>query len=146
MKIVILILLTLNLLYAVPAYSKFREFKHADGTVFIAKAQGNQYLNWIETVDGEILKYNEDSQNFEYANIQENFLKPSGIRYESNNSKIQKSSGRIKTIEKIDVYKLWTEKQNIHRMSLDKKEISHFPPLLKTDHVTFTPISSSINN
>ena len=90
-------------IFGAPAYNKLREFKHSDGTTFMARGQGNQHLNWIETEDGEILVYNKESKNFDYAYIYNNRLEPSGLKYETNIS--------IPGVNKEAVYKLWSERQ-----------------------------------
>jgi len=54
-------------LYSAPAYSHLKEFKNADGSTFYAIPKGNHHLNWIETPKGEILKYNNKTKNFEFA-------------------------------------------------------------------------------
>jgi len=116
MKIVLLVLLTMSQLLSAPAYSKTREFKNADGSTFIAKARGNQHLNWIETVDGEILKYNVETKNYEYAKIQDRSLKASGVKYENNNSIRARSIGRVNKIEKDELGELWQERQKEHHL------------------------------
>lgn len=111
MKILLLLSLASALLFGAPAYDTLREFTNADGTTFMAKAQGNQHLNWIQTQDGEILKYNEESKNFEYAEIKENMLKPSGAKYEKNDSKRARALHQINKIDKSELSKLWSQRQ-----------------------------------
>ena len=101
--ITILILITTYLLSA-PAFNKLRAFKDADGSIFYARAQGDQYLNWIETQDGTILKYNIKSKHFEYAKIEGNQLKASGTNYKL------KEKITIKRVDKSRLYKLWNNK------------------------------------
>lgn len=111
MKTLLLLSLASALLFAAPAFDDLREFKNADGTTFMAKGQGNQHLNWIETQDGEILRYNEATKDFEYAQIKEDTLEPSGIKYE--NSPLRKASAlqRVNRLDKADLSKLWGERQ-----------------------------------
>ena len=111
MKILLIFLILIANLYSAPAYNKTREFKQADGTTFEAKAFGNQHLNWIQTSDGEILKYNSKNKNFEYATIKENRLTESGVRYERGNSIRARSIGKVNKIDKEQLYKLWSKKQ-----------------------------------
>jgi len=111
MKHLVLSLIIVSSLFSAPAFQKMREFKNADGTTFKAKAQGNQYLNWIETVTGEILKYNSESKNFEYAKIEGDILKASGARYEKKNSKRARSLAHITKIKNQDIYKLWKKRK-----------------------------------
>ena len=111
MKYIILVLLSISILNAAPAFNKLREFKNSDGTSFMAKAKGNQHLNWIQTEDGEVLRYNQKSGNFEYAEIIDESLKPSGMKYEKNNSKRSRAKAHINKIKNEDIHKLWVEKQ-----------------------------------
>ena len=116
MKILLLFLLTLSQLFSAPAYAKIREFKNQDGTTFMAKGQGNQHLNWIETEDGEILKYNQKTKNYEYAKIENRSLQASGVKYEKNNSIRARSIGRVKKINSSELGALWQERQKAHHL------------------------------
>jgi len=106
MKYIVLFLLITSHLLSAPAFSKMREFKNADGTTFLAKAKGNHHLNWIQTKDGEILKYNKETKNYEYAKIKGTTLKASGVRYEKSNSKRARSLGHINKVFVSDIYRL----------------------------------------
>lgn len=111
MKTLFLLLFFSALLFSAPAFDAMREFTNADGTTFMAKAQGNQHLNWIQTQDGEILKYNEVTQNFEYAKIENNALVTSGVKYEKENSKRARTLQQINKIDKKELSKLWSQRQ-----------------------------------
>jgi len=113
MKYIILITLLFLQLYSAPARGGIREFIQADGSTFKAKAKGNQHLNWIESEDGEILKYNKMTNNYEFAEIKSKHLLPSGQKYikQDTNSDRQSPSLNIKKIDKFKVYELWQQKQ-----------------------------------
>ena len=111
MKILLIFLLFLTQIFAAPAYNKMRDFTQADGTTFKARGMGNQHLNWIETEDGEVLRYNQSSKNFEYATIKNNSLRASGTRYETNSSKRAASRSQIDQVDKKNVYDLWSQKR-----------------------------------
>ncbi|MBU1657476.1 hypothetical protein KKG72_00275 [bacterium] len=111
MKFLLIFSLFVCQLFSAQAYGKLREFQNADGTTFKAKACGNQHLNWLQTQDGEIVKHNPKSRNFEYAHIKNNTLEASGERYEKNNSKRSKTLKDAKKLNNEEVYKLWNEKQ-----------------------------------
>jgi hypothetical protein len=111
MKTLLLLFLASALLFGAPAFNALREFTNADGTTFMAKAGGNQHLNWIQTQDGEILKYNETSKNFEYAKIENNALVACGVKYEKNDSKRARALHQINKIEKKELSQLWKERQ-----------------------------------
>jgi len=111
MKYFLLFFLLLNTLQAAPAFDKMREFKQADGTTFSAKGQGNQHLNWIETKNGDILRYNQESKNYEYAVIQDNTLKASGEKYQDSHALKAKSFKRKIKLSKDTLYDLWAKKR-----------------------------------
>ncbi len=111
MKTITLLILTFTLLLSAPALNKTKEFKNSDGTTFKAKSVGNHHLNWIETEDGEVLKYNSKSKNYEYGEIKNSALKASGAKYEKENSKRARSRGHINKINKDELYNLWTKKR-----------------------------------
>ncbi|MBA3025692.1 MAG: hypothetical protein FP820_04695 [Sulfurimonas sp.] len=111
MKTLLLFLFSSALLFSAPAYDAVREFTNADGTTFMAKGQGNQHLHWIQTQDGEILKYNEVTKNFEYAKIENNALVPSGVKYEKNDSKRARALHQINKLDKSELSKLWGQRQ-----------------------------------
>jgi len=111
MKYLLLFVLLSTYLFSAPAFNKTREFRQADGTSFVAKAKGDSYLNWIETMDGEILKYNSKSKNFEHAKINNSRLEASGEKYEKKSSTRTSSSKRVNRLNIDDVYKLWQVKR-----------------------------------
>lgn len=114
MKIFLLFLLIFSQLLSAPAFTKLREFKNADGETFMAKAQGNQHLNWIQTQDGEILKYNLQTKNYEYAKIKNKRLKASGIKYKQNKFTRAGSFREISKVDSQDLSQLWQERQKEH--------------------------------
>jgi hypothetical protein len=111
MKTLLLLLLCFTFGFSAPAFNALREFTNADGTTFMAKSQGNQHLNWIQTQDGEILKYNQSTKNFEYAKIENDALVSSGVRYEKDNSQKARALHQINKIDKKELSKLWGQKQ-----------------------------------
>ena len=115
-KLSLFVLLASTILLSAPTRSVEREFIQADGTTFKAKSFGNQHLNWIETKDGEILKYNKKSKNFEYAKIKDSALKASGQRFEKNNSKRARSLAHINKVKKKELYELWAKKRKEERL------------------------------
>ncbi len=111
MRFLLLFFLLYSQIFGAMAYNKLREFKQNDGSTFEAKAFGNQHLNWIETTDGAILKYNQENKNFEYAIIENNQLKSSGVKYEKNDSIRARSLANIQKLNKDELFKLWGQKQ-----------------------------------
>jgi len=111
MKLLMIFLLVCTYIFGAPAFNKTREFTQADGTTFTARAYGDRHLNWIQTTDGEILKYNSLTKNFEYAKINNDKLVGTGVKYIKNNSRRTRSLGHVNKLEIKDVYKLWSEKR-----------------------------------
>ena len=101
MKYIVIISILLSSLHAAPAYNAKRVFKQADGEEFTARARGNHHLNWIEDENGEILKYNPETNNYEYAVVKDTQLKASGYRYKKQNMKKSISKNK-RDVEKID--------------------------------------------
>lgn len=110
MKTLFFLLFSSALLFSAPALDALREFTNADGTTFMAKAQGNQHLNWVQTQDGEILKYNQTTKNFEYAKIEKDALTASGVKYEKENSMRARALHQINKIDKKALSNLWNQK------------------------------------
>jgi len=69
MKNLIVIALLSTSLFAAPAYQGKRTFKNSDHTSFVGSQKGDEHLNWIEDRNGNIIKYNRDTKNYEYAKI-----------------------------------------------------------------------------
>ena len=111
MKILSIFLLMSTILLGAPAFDRLKEFKQADGTTFLAKGQGNHHLNWIETQDGDILKYNEESKNFDYATIEKNNLKASGEKFEKQSLRRAKSLNQVQKTDKKSIHELWSKKR-----------------------------------
>ncbi len=111
MKRALLFLLLASQLFSAPALDRMRKFTNSDGSTFMAKGQGNQHLNWIKTEDGEILKYSKENKSFEYAVIEENALRASGVKYKRNDSKRARSLGRVERVKEVDLFKLYQSKQ-----------------------------------
>lgn len=122
MKFLLLITIICFEIFAAPAYNKLREFKQADGSTFTARAYGNQHLNWVQSEDGEILKYNKNSNDFEYAEIKEQSLKASGTRYEKSDSRKVRAQTKIDKIDKKSLNELWSQKQ---KLSHKRKALSN---------------------
>lgn len=106
MKYILSLLLSITL-FAAPAYNELRTFTNSDGTTFQGRAYGNQHLNWVQSKDGEVLKFSEKSQDFEYAKKHNGRLIPSGAKYENNNSIRIRSIHHINKITDKDLQELW---------------------------------------
>jgi len=116
MKYLLILTIFLSLLEAAPARGGERVFEQKNGVTFTGQARGNERLNWIESSDGEILKYNPATKNYELAEIKDNQLKASGIKYEDGIKKAK--SLKNKKIKNEDLYNLWNQKEKIHRLKM----------------------------
>jgi len=117
MKLFLLFSLVFTYAFGAPALNTLREFTQSDGTKFMARAYGDHHQNWIKTVDDEILKYNTQTNNFEYAEIKDNKLQKSGTVYQKNNSKRARSLGKVNKLNIEDVHNLWMEKRRSGKYS-----------------------------
>jgi len=110
MKIVVLIALVVEL-FGAPAFDGWRVFYNSDGTSFEAKPQGDHYLHWLQTKDGSIVKYNQQTKNFEYGVIKNNNLVTSGEVYRGVKKApaFQKEALKIQTEQLFDLWRLKRE-------------------------------------
>ena len=119
MKYILILIGLISIIQAAPARNGDRVFKQENGVTFVGQAKGNQHLNWIESSDGEILKYNSATKNYELAEIKNDNLKPSGVKYEDG---IKKSrSLKLVKLKNEDVYKLFSQKRKAHRLKMKYK-------------------------
>ncbi|MBE0498215.1 MAG: hypothetical protein IBX43_03125 [Campylobacterales bacterium] len=110
LRCLLLVLFATLHLAAAPAFQEVRDFKQEDGSSFSARLQGDEYLNWIETSDEEILLFNKQSKQYEYATIKEGKLLPSGQKF-APASQNKKSAPLGKSIQKKELLELWKKKR-----------------------------------
>jgi len=115
MKILLLLLFIFGNLFSAPAYNAKRIFTQANGEEFQARSKGNHHLNWIEDENGEILKYNAQTKNYEYAVIEDIHLKASGEKYQKQNL-IQSQSRSLRRTPRID-------KKSLNALYLKRKSL-----------------------
>ncbi len=97
MKSIFVLLTVFATLFAAPALDKERTLIQSEGTTFKAKAYGDEYLHFFKTKNGDILVYNPKTKNYDYAEIKNDRLAPSGIAYKPQNTKSRKSVAKAKT-------------------------------------------------
>jgi hypothetical protein len=73
-KIVKAIALTLTLSatqigFAMPAYHGDINFDQADGSQFAGNLKGDEWFNWVEDKNQNIIQYNKQSDNYEYSKL-----------------------------------------------------------------------------
>lgn len=113
MKVVVLAVLFSLVLLAAPAREREHKFMQSSSETFVAKVRGDEHLHWIETPNSDILIYNKQSGNYDYAVIEGEELKPSNRAY-------KKGERRVRSI-KADVLELWSKKKKNARLHLHRK-------------------------
>lgn len=119
MSSILLFLLSSSFLVAAPAFQGEQTFYQNDGTYFSAYVQGDEYLNWIETDNEDILLFNKKNNQYEHAVIINNKLNPSGKKYIMHSSK-KNSFNNENNVTKDQLRKLWRIKR---LKDLSKKKI-----------------------
>jgi hypothetical protein len=116
LKLLLVTSIMISTLYSAPAFHGKRVYTQNDGTQFTGQLKGDEYLHWIESDDGTILRYNSKSKNFDYAKIESNELSPSGVVFQKKSAKksrslqeLDNSSDNV-THEKLS--KLWNQKRD----------------------------------
>jgi len=104
-----------TLTYAAPAVTGDIEFEQKDGSTFQAQLKGDEWFNWIEDKKDNIIIYNKQSKNYEYAQLTESngetYLIPSG-------KKVDVSKNNPTNINKDTLAQIWKQK---------KEKASNFP-------------------
>ena len=105
-KILLIIVSYQNLLSA-PAIPNLLEVKQPNGKKFFAYLKGDEFFNWWESKNGDILIRNIETGFLEFAQIKKinnvEFFLTTGIKYFSN-KKLPKT---FKTISKSQIYNFW---------------------------------------
>lgn len=113
MKNIILIIILTILGYAIPAYNGDMEFKQKDGFTFFGNLKGDEYFSWVEDEQGNVIKYNNNSKNYEYAKLEDANgtieLVPSGLAVSDVSSSSRSSSAEL--IDKKTLSKIWQKKR-----------------------------------
>ncbi len=93
---------------AAPAFSRERTFVQPDGSTFIGKVRGDEYLHWIETKDGDIVLYNKKTKRYESAQITADDLRPDGTMYRPG---VKKARQLYRNDRHQAIYELWKKKR-----------------------------------
>ena len=107
--------------FSAPAFKGEMKFKQEDNSTFTGELKGDEWFSWVEDKDGNIIKYNFESKDYEYAQIAINNgvadLVPSGSKVieekDDNGSANLSASSPIQAI-KIDkkiLAKIWDRKR-----------------------------------
>lgn len=69
MKITLIIAIFSSLIMASSAKPGTMKFKNGDSTTFEGSLHGDEHMHWVEDKNGNIVKYNFTTKNYEYAKI-----------------------------------------------------------------------------
>lgn len=115
---VILFVSMITFAFSAPAYKGSIKFQQNDGSTFSGKLKGDEWFNWIEDKQGDIIKYNKKSKNYEYAMIKEVNgtldLVPSNIKVGNKPKQLGNIDSTIPGLLKIDkktLEKIWKQKK-----------------------------------
>ena len=110
LKSLLLFLLLITNIFAAPAFHGEQSFKQNDGTSFLGTLRGDEYLNWIQSDNGDVLLYNKKSKQYEYAIIKNDNLEPSGYKFNSQQA-LKKSPAFLLKVEKKSLLELYRIKK-----------------------------------
>ena len=116
----------LNLM-AVPAAPFLITFAQPDGSTFQAHHKGDEYFNWIETENKQVLVQSKASGYFEFALLKRDdknllVLAPSGTRYVEGSKSALRSESNPPNISREQVGKIWQSRIEA------KRNIKLLPP------------------
>ena len=115
MKKLLMLIAISSLGFAAPAYHGEIEFNQDDGSKFSGHLKGDEYFSWVEDKQGNIIKFNKVSKNYEYAKVKINQgkaeLVPAGIKVNKNGA-LFSSSGIGQSVSKEKLFEIWTRKKD----------------------------------
>ena len=113
MKYIIIWFASIELIVSAPAMIDEIEFSQSDGSSFTGHLRGDEYMHWEENKNGDILVYNKETKNYDYAIIKKvdnkDILVASGTPYKNQN--FTSRSRQIPKITKTTIQKMWREKR-----------------------------------
>ena len=126
MTIGLLACFAMNLM-AVPAAPFLITFAQPDGSTFQAHLKGDEYFNWIETENKQVLVQSKASGYFEFALLKRDdknrlVLSPSGTRYVEGAKSALRSESNPPNISREQLGKIWQSRIEA------KRNIKLLPP------------------
>ncbi len=113
-KIILLTSAIATLTFGAPAFKGDIEFKQKDGTIFIGKVKGDEWFNWVQDNKNHIIKYNNQSKNYEYGKIGEVNgvldLVPSGTKVHPTLNTLSADNSKIDQQTLLSIWKQKREK------------------------------------
>ena len=114
MKKLVLLVVMVSFGFSVPALKNEIELKQKDGATFKGKLKGDEWFNWIEDKHHNIIRYNKQSKNYEYAKLKKikgvDELVPSGIKVIRDMNHAPNSFPSMQ-IDSIKLMKIWKRKR-----------------------------------
>ena len=96
--------------FAAPALQGDMKFKQKDGSSFTGNLKGDEWFSWVEDKNGNIIKYNFDSKNYEYAEVVVNNgiadLVPAGAEVVEKNATVRSSSRTVRSTSAVKPIKI----------------------------------------
>jgi len=120
MRPLLLLLLSIQLLLAAPAYPGKRTFTQPNGTVIEYRVQGDEHLHWNETENGDILLYSKTNVRMEFAEIKDGTLQPSGIPFSTSST----AAGAAK-LTKEEIAELHKKRRDEHLSNMKSHRHEH---------------------
>lgn len=113
------------LLFSIEAFDGIIIFKNDDNTTFKAQLFGDESFSWIENNNKDVIVYNSESKNYEYATLQtqhnEVELVATGIKVTSENSNfLQKLTYTKFKINRKNLIEIWRRKREQEMNLLSK--------------------------
>ncbi len=100
-------------LMAAPASPGFFKIKQPDGTHFFGQQKGDEWFNWTETQDKNVVIRNKNTGYYEYAVIKKEnnrgFLAPSGVKVKEIKTDLSPSQRSLEPIQQKDLSRLRKE-------------------------------------
>jgi len=113
MKKIILTVLLTTMAFASMAFQGDIEFEQKDGSTFTGNLNGDEWFSWIEDRVGNTIQYNRQSENYEYAVLEDVNgsveLVPSGAKVPDDSE--ASNSILITNPEQETLYNLWENKR-----------------------------------
>ena len=108
MKEIILLLITTTILNAMPVPKSMNDKTviKVGNKIVLGTLMGDEYFNWIETIDGYVVRYNKSTKTYEYLIDKDDKIRYSGIEYTNKDSVSAKRNKRSLPIPKLNKKKL----------------------------------------
>lgn len=120
---ILLLLLISKTSIATQAFNHDNDFLNDDGTSFVGQLQRNEWFNYVLDKQGNIIKYNSKSKNYEYANFVKvnglNELVPNGVTANDNQLFSTNPSNSISINNKVlkeqirEIFNCYQKKQSL---------------------------------